>query len=67
MTATASFQCAGLLSGHNPTTPVARYLLLTRSGIRVVTLCYGCSASLDRIGVAIRPDRRAHERVEVAA
>lgn len=55
--------CAGVLSGHDPLTPVAHYVLLTRAGARVVTLCLGCAGSLERIGVALRPDRRTAERV----
>ncbi len=56
--------CSGVLSGHDPRTPVARYVLLTRSGPRVVELCHRCAGALDRIGAAIRPERRARERIE---
>ncbi len=54
--------CYGLMSAHDPRTPVNRYVLLTRSGPRTVELCHGCAGSLDRIGAAIRPERRAVER-----
>ncbi len=66
MTNVIATRCHAAFAGHDPASEVGQYVLLTRSGWRVITACQGCADAALAMGMAIRPDERRGERGTVA-